>query len=128
MKLLLANCIGLAWLFVLTCGVGCNRSGSSTPPPALSAEELPGALEKAFAKAKPELKELAGLMAGAVRTRDYPNAYLGLQTLAGKPGLNKEQQRIMASALVTVNSLLQSAQSQGDAKAAQTLNYLRQNK
>ena len=127
-KFPLTNWIGLAWLCVLACGGGCHRGGGSAPPPALSAEELPAALEKTFAKAKPDLKELAGQITAAVRARDYPTAYLGLQTLAGKPGLSKEQQQIMASALVTVNNLLQTAQSQGDAKAAQTLNFLRQNK
>lgn len=126
MKLLCTHCLGLAWVFVLACGVGCGRT--DTPPPTLSAEELPAALEKAFVKAKPEVKELAGAIAGSARNRDYPGAYVGLQTLSAKPGLKKEQQQVLASALVTVNGLLQTAQSQGDPKAAQMLNYLRATK
>ncbi len=121
-----AKGIALAFLFVLTLGVGCNRS--SAPPTPLTAEELPGALEKAFSKAKPEARDLANQVVAFVQAQDYSQAYTGLQNLLGKPGLTKEQTSVTVRGSLTVNGLLQSAQAKGDPKAAQTLKYIHDNK
>jgi hypothetical protein len=111
--------IAVALLFVLTLGAGCNRT---TPPPTpLSAEELPAALEKAFSKAQSDTKDLANQIVAAVQAQDYSKAFLVVQTLGNLPGLTKEQQSIVSRATLTVNSLLQAAQSKGDANAAETL-------
>jgi hypothetical protein len=118
--------ITLALGFALCCGVSCNRS--SAPPAPLPPEQLAAAVEKAFAKAKPETKELANQAVAAFQAQDYPKAYAGLQNLASKPGLSKEQTRVTASGLLTVNGLLQAAQAAGDAKAAETIKYHRANK
>ena len=117
---------GLALLLPLLFGAGCDRS---VPPPApLAVEELPAAFQKAFSKSKPETKELASQFVASVQAKDYPKAFAELQTLTSQPALTKEQVSVTTGALLTVNSLLQAAQSQGDAKAAETIKFYRETK
>lgn len=115
---------GLAFLLIAV--VGCNRP--SPPPTALTLEELPAALGKAFSKAKPEVKDLAGQVVTSVQAQDYSKAFLTLQSLASRPGLTKEQLSVSGRATLTLNDLMQSAQTQGDQKAAQTLKAYRLDK
>ena len=113
----------LAWglaLGLLSVLAACNRS--SAPPPSLTAQELPGALTTAFGKASPEAKALAEQVVARVQGQDYTRAFAAVQRLAAMPGLTREQLTLASRAMLTVSELLQSAQSQGDAKAAQTLN------
>ena len=120
------NGIAVTLLLALTLGAGCNRT---TPPPTpFSAEELPGAMEKAFGKAQSDAKDLASQVVAAVQAQDYSKAFLAVQTLGNLPGLTKEQQNVVSRATLTVNSLLQAAQSKGDAKAEQTLKTYRTDK
>jgi hypothetical protein len=120
------NLIGLALLLPLLFGAGCDRA--SAPPTPLAVEELPAAFEKAFTKAKPEAKELASQVVAAVQAKDYSKAFQGLQTLRSQPDLTKEQTGVMSRGLLTVNTLLQAAQAQGDAKAAETIKVYQQTK
>jgi hypothetical protein len=120
------NKLALALLLVVTLGVGCNRS---TPPPTpLSVEEIPAALGKAFSKAKPDAKDLANQVVALVQARDYSKAFLTMQSLASRPGLTKEQVSVTSRATLTLNSLLQAAQTKGDPQAAQTLKTYRLDK
>ena len=112
--------------FLLLVVVGCSRSSSSLAP--LPVGELSSALEKAFSKAKPGVKELADQVIASVKTQDYPRAFQGLQNLSIVPGLTKEQTSIANRGMLTVNSLLQSAESKGDQKAAATLDNYRRTK
>ena len=118
--------VALAVVLGLTFGVGCNRP--SPPPTPLSVEELPAALEKAFGKAKPEIKDLANQVVASVQARDYSKAFLTIQNLASRPGLTKDQVNVTSRATLTVNSLLQAAQAKGDPQAAQTLKSYRLDK
>jgi len=118
--------ITVALLFVLTFGVGCNRTTPAPTP--LSAEELPATIEKAFGKAQADTKDLANQVVAAVQAQDYSKAFLVVQTLGNLPGLTKEQQSVVSRATLTVNSLLQAAQTKGDANAAQTLKSYRTDK
>ena len=116
----------LAVLLVCTLGMGCNRS--SAPPTPLSAAEFPAAFEKAFSRAKPEVKDLATQLVAALQSLDYSKAHAELQTLAGLPELTKEQITITSRGFLTVNTLLQEAQAKGDAKAAETIKIYRETK
>jgi len=118
------NAVVFALLLVLLAAMGCNKSSSSPLP----VEQLPSALEKAFSKAKPELKGLAEEIGSSLQTQDYPKAFLALQGLSATPGLTRKQQSIASRGMLTVNSLLQSAQAKGDEKADATLKYYRSNK
>src|SRR5215510_12341786 len=64
----------LAMLTALKC-----RDSASTPPAPVALEQLPTLLEAAFAKAKPELKDLSSQAIAAIQGQNYPNAYLDLQ-------------------------------------------------
>jgi hypothetical protein len=113
-------------LLLLAWGPGCS---SSTPPPTpLTVEELPSALNKAFAKAKPETKTLTSQIVTWVQGQDYPKAFQALQSLGNSPGLTKEQQSVTSRATLTVNGLLQAAQAKGDPSAAKTLQNYRRDK
>ena len=118
--------IGLVLLLPLLFGVGCDQS--SAPPTAMAVEELPAVFAKAFSQAKPEAKELANQIVASVQAKDYSKSYLDLQSLLGRPDLTKQQVSVTSSALLTVNALLQAAQAQGDAKAAETIKIYRDTK
>jgi len=106
--------------------LGCDRS--SAPPAPLAAEQIPAALQKSFKGSKAQIKELSDEVIAALQAKDYPKAFLTLQSLSAQSGLKREQQSIAARAMLTVNNLLQSAQTQGDAQAAETLKTYRANK
>ena len=126
MKILRVDSICSVSLFLLLVAVGCSNNISPLAP--LSVEELPSALEKAFSKAKPGVKELADQVIASVKTQDYPRAIQGLQNLSVAPGLTKEQTSVAARSMLTVNSQLQSAEAKGDQKAAATLENYRKTK
>ena len=117
---------GFSLVSVMIIAAACERNVA--PPTPLPIEQAPSALLKAFDRAKPEDKEVVNQIVGALQAQDYSKAYLSLQALAVRPGLNKEQQNITARGILTVNNLLQSAQTKGDAHAAETLNSYRINK
>lgn len=111
---------------LLAIGAGCGKSGSA--PAVMPVEQLAAELGKAFHDTKPETGNLAGDIISSLNSSNYSQAYVGLQSLAKEPGLTKQQNKTLASELLTVNQLLQSAQTQGDQKAAQVLQYQRANK
>jgi hypothetical protein len=118
--------ISFSLLFVLLAGSSCDRASKPLPP--LPLDQLPAALEKAFSKAAPDAKDLAGVVVASVRSQDYAKAYLDLQNLIGKPKLSREQADVTARGTLTVHQALLEAQEKGDAAAAQTLQYNRQNR
>jgi hypothetical protein len=113
-------------LFVLLAASSCDRASKPLPP--LPVDQLPGALEKAFSKAESDTKELASSVVASVRSQDYAKAYGDLQALVGKPKLSREQKDVTARGMITVHDALEAAQANGDAAAAQTLQYNRQNR
>ena len=118
--------VALPVVLGLALGVGCNRS--VPPPTPLPVQEIPAALQKAFEKAKPDLKDLANQVVAAVQAQDYSKAFLTIQNLASRPDLTKDQVSVTSRATLTVNSLLQAAETKGDKKAAQTLKGYRTDK
>jgi hypothetical protein len=118
--------IFVSLLFVLLVGSSCDQASKPLPP--LPLDQLPAALEKAFTKANPETKDLAGSVVASVSSQDYAKAYLNLQTLLGKPNLSREQKDVTARGMITVHNALESAQANGDAAAAKTLQNLQRDK
>jgi hypothetical protein len=118
----------LPLIFMLLTGIltGCNRHAG--PPPPLAAEQIPSEFNKIFAKASQAAKELSTGVAEMVQRKNYPAAYDAVQALMALPDLSKDQQMIAARALLTINGLLQAAQSQGDQKAAEVLRVQRSNR
>ena len=126
MKPFCATKITLALLLLLTSGLGCRKD--VRPPTPLPVDQFAVTFNKAFAGAKAETKDLAAQIVTAVQAQDYSKAFAQLQSLTSAPGLTKDQQSVLARALLTVNNLLTAAQSQGDQKAAQTIQTYQRNR
>lgn len=102
--------------------LGCQRD-TGTPAP-LPVEQIASEFDKGFKDAKQEVKDLAKKVVDALQAKDYPAAHLAVQELSSAPGATKNQLTLATRAFVTITGLLQTAQSQGDEKAAITLkNY-----
>lgn len=113
-------------LALLLAGAGCKQKVELPPP--ITIQELPAALEKAFTKADSAAKQAVSQVVGHLRAPDYSAAFGELQSLSARSGLTKQQRQVLASGLLTVNELLQQAQSQGDQSAAKTLQSYRVDK
>ena len=126
MKPLCAANITLAFLLLLISGLGCKKD--IPPPTPLPVDQFAATFNKAFTRAKAETKSLATQIVVAVEAKDYSTAFAQMQTLISAPSLTKDQQSVLARALLTVNELLAAAQSQGDQKAVQTFQDYQKNK
>jgi hypothetical protein len=111
---------------VLLAATSCSKSVSSPTP--IPIDQLPAALEKAFAKAKPAAKDISGQVVASLQAKDFGKAYFSMQSLYGQPGLNKEQINVTTGGLLTLNNVLMEAQAKGDAKSAEALKFYRENK
>lgn len=113
-------------LLALGAAVGCSRTAA--PPPPLPVEQIPAEFQKVFAKATPAAKDLSGQFTAAVSGKKYPAAFEMIQMLQALPDLTKEQQTLAGRAMITVSSLLQAAQTQGDSEAATSIKQYRSNR
>lgn len=124
MRILRLNHLAFAFLFAVLVTLGCNKT--QAPPEPLALEQLPTAIDQAFAKAKPDLKAQADKIVAAVKSQDYGTAYTDLQNLSVAEGLSKEQINTATRSVITVYNLLQEAQAKGDAKADTAIkNYMK---
>ena len=108
----------------LMCGCG----EDTQPPKAISWDKIPAELQKAFASAEGDTKELSGLAITAVQSKDVSKASAALDALARRPDLGKIQGRTVAGAAMTINAALLEAESKGDPRAAETLKVRRMTK
>lgn len=115
---MLALAVTAAWC-------GCNRTAPAPPP--VAAAEVPATLEKAFAKAPPELAALAQAIAAAVRSQD-PQALMALNELSARPGLTAEQRGAVSACLAGLLEQTRQTAAQGDAKAAAAIQTYRATK
>ena len=118
LALVLATCV----LFAAGC-----RQGSS-PPSALALTEIPGQIQKAFATAAPGAREIAKQVSDAVRVKDYPAAYEGVQILASLHDATPEQRSVAARSLLGVVGVLKELQAKGDPAATAALQAHRASK
>jgi hypothetical protein len=108
---------GAALLLVLV--AGCRKK--ATTPRAMSAEEVPAAMEKTFQQAPTEVREVATEAVIALQSQDESKAFLDLQELTHRPELSPEQRMAAARSMMAVHERLRSAAARGDKKAEQTL-------
>src|SRR5215211_5713043 len=87
----------LAMLLIAAFGAGCDKASAPAPQP-FAAEEVPGAMQNAFSKAQPELKQLADQCVALFQAKDYAKAFNMMQILVAKPGLDKDQINVTARA------------------------------
>lgn len=105
---------------------GCRRA--SAPPSPLPLTEIPGEIQKGFASAAPGAREIAGQVAQAVKAKDYPAAYEGVQILASLHDATPEQRNIAARSLLGVVGVLKELQAKGDPAATAALQAHRASK
>ena len=123
----LSKTIPLSFLLLATLlAGGCGEA--TQPPTAISLDQIPAELGKAFTSAKGETKELSGRAVAAVRSKEYPKAAMALDALARRPDLSKIQSRTIAGTAMTINAALREAESKGDSQAAKTLEVRRMTK
>ena len=108
-------------------GLGCHRQNDGPPPP-LPVEQIPAAFAAGFKDAKPEVKDLEDKFLKALEAKDYPAAHQAAQDLEMSPGATQPQQILAARAFLTMTSLLQTAQAQGDENAAAEINRYKSTK
>jgi hypothetical protein len=119
------NLIGLLLVVVLALAAipiaGCNKN--TGPPPPLAADQIAPELQKAYASAKPEFKDVVQKITAAMQEKDYPAANAGIQFLFTSAEGTKQQHLMAARAMLTITQLLQEAQAKGDTKAAAAIQY-----
>lgn len=101
-------------LFFAAILIGCARKGA----PQLTLEEVPEALNKAFANARSAVKKSAESTATLVAEKQYAAASLQLMALAGNHDLTGEQRAVVAGATVSVNTALQEIVAAAEAAPA----------
>ena len=117
----------LLLLFMMTCWfTGCGKKGA--PPPAMSLQEAPANLQKAFESAQPEVKKGAEEVAVAIQEQNDVKSFVSLQDLSARPDLSQEQRTAAAQAMIALNARLREAASKGDKRAEDMLNTYRAKK
>ncbi len=105
-------------LLVAFLAVSCGKSG---PPPPLALDQIPSAMNRAFSRARPDLKELSERAVSSLQNHEPGKALMVIEGLSAAPDLTKEQREVAARALLTINQELQAAQARGDKQAAELL-------
>jgi hypothetical protein len=118
-KVALAGCAMVLVSGVLVTGSGCSREAG--PPAPLAAEAIPVEFAKTFRNAAPNIKELAAEVSSSLSKSNYPAAYEQVRAICALPEATKDQKALAARALLTITTLLQAAQAQGDQRANEVL-------
>ena len=112
--------LALAAFLTLTILSGCRREEAPLPP--LPADQIAAEFGKAFGNVKQSVKDVSDRVLKGLADKDYPAAFAAVQELSVQLGdAPRAQQTLAARAMVTINGLLQTAQSQGDEKATAAL-------
>ena len=101
---------------------GCEKN---TAPQPLAIDQIPAAMNQAFAKASTERKELVDRAVSALQSKELSKALMVVEGLCAVPDLTSEQRETASRALLTLNQELQAAAQRGD-KAAAEFQRLRQ--
>lgn len=118
--------VSFGFLSAILILAGCSKNPA--PPPPLAVERIPMELDQAFKAAQPEIKELVGKLNSSLQKKEYTEAYDAVQALGNVPGTTMAQRSLVSRAMLTIYGLLQTAQEQGNEKAAAALQYYRMTK
>jgi hypothetical protein len=108
----LLTAVAVAGLMILSAGCG-----QSEQPKEITTGDIPTESQNLFAKAAPELKELATKAVAALQAQDWPAAWVAFQTMGERKDLTPEQRQFVASSIMTVGAEMQKASAQGDERA-----------
>jgi hypothetical protein len=100
----------------------CARNEAPKP---LTMEEIPAVMNKAFAKAPVEQKELVERALSALQAKETAKALMVVEGLCAVPELTPEQRSAASRAVLTLNQAVQAAAQSGD-KAAAEVQRMRQ--
>jgi hypothetical protein len=95
---------------------GCDKNKAPQP---LSLDQIPAAMNQAFAKAPTERKELVERALSALQNKEFTKALMVVEGLCAVPDLTSEQRETASRALLTLNHELQAAAQRGDKSAAE---------
>ena len=104
---------------------GCGRHA---PPAALAEADIPAAMEKAFLKAKPEVRALAKRAVESFQGTNFPQAVVELESLCALKDIKPAQREIASQFLLTANQRIEAAQAAGDQNAAELRRVQRSSK
>lgn len=122
----LPRLLALGGLVIGLALAGCGRQGAA--PKEVPLAQVPQTIESAFQKAGPEVKKQSGEVLEAIKGKDLPKALMVLQALAARPDVTSLQRDIAARCMVAVNQEVQAAATNGDAQAAEVIQYRRSTK
>lgn len=97
--------------------LGLSGCGRSEPPKEISTSDIPTESQNLFAKAAPEVKDLAGKAVAALQAQDWASAWVVFQALGERQDLTPEQREFVASSVMTIGAEMQKASAQGDERA-----------
>jgi hypothetical protein len=121
----LLGCVAVAILGLV--GAGCRPGGE--PPEALSAEQIPGAVEEAFQDGQvQDVQQAVREVLAAVEANDDARAYVLLQELLERRDLTPEQRDTSTRAMMSVARRLNSAAASGDESAERVVKVHQANK
>jgi hypothetical protein len=99
---------------LLVLGAGC---GKGQPPREIAATDIPKESRNLFAKAAPEMRELADKALAALEAQDWAAAWVTFQAIGERKDLTPEQRQFVASAVMSLGAEMQKAGAQGDERA-----------
>lgn len=123
-KLTLPVLLGVT-ISVLLAFSGCGKGG---PPEPLSPDRAATELTLAFAKSKPDMKEMAVQAVADLQAKRYPQASALLMRLSQTPELGEKEREIATRAMIGVNRLIKEAQAKGDPESTEYLRRLQQSR
>jgi len=107
----LAFCLALGLALLAS---GCGRGSA---PKAVARSDIPAQLDRLFAKAPDQAREVAAQARRALGAGDLSGAWVALQALSESQDLTKEQQKFLAGAIVALGAEIDKARQQGDERA-----------
>lgn len=112
---------------ILACVV-CGCSQKAGPPAPLAIDQIVPEFQKAFAQAKPSVKEMADKVIAEVQNKDFPNAYNDSAMIPNLPDATKAQKLLAVRANQAVYQALTTAQAQGDQRSAAAIEMIKKYK
>lgn len=117
--------VGLCAALLVGAAAGCGRNQAPAP---LSSAELKTTVTGAFKDAKPEVRKLADMALESFQKKNFPEASAQVQAICSVPDLSAAQRTVATRFLMSINTELQTAVSQGDAAAESALKTIRTSK
>jgi hypothetical protein len=112
---------------ILPCALSaCSQKAGPLPP--LATDQIVPEFQKAFAQAKPVVKEMADKVVTEVQAKDFPMAYTDVQLISNSQDATKAQKLLAVRATQAIYQSLTTAQAQGDQRSAAAVEMIKKYK